>query len=115
MSIRDKWPVGCGEGALRCFDRESRSVGTRFGLRQPIFGAGGESCAAMVAEGEGGRDPETEAVDRVCRRWVCALCAIQLFYWFQPSEPVLYAILTEDLKLTQHQVVDNVFAWSVYW
>ena len=54
MGIRDKWPVGCGEGALRCFDRESRSVGTWFGLRQPIFGAGGESCAAMVAEGNGG-------------------------------------------------------------
>ena len=47
--------------------------------------------------------------------WVALLCLVQFFHWFKPSEPELYGILSDVLHLNRHQILDDVFAWSVYW
>jgi hypothetical protein len=47
--------------------------------------------------------------------WLAALCVVQFFHWFKPSEPELYEILSDVLHLDRHQILDEVFAWSVYW
>jgi hypothetical protein len=47
--------------------------------------------------------------------WLAALCVVQFFHWFKPSEPELYEILSDVLHLNRHQILDEVFAWSVYW
>jgi len=50
------------------------------------------------------------------RGLIAALCTVQFLHFFKPSEPLLYDILSSPpLSLSRAQVLDDVFAWSVYW
>jgi hypothetical protein len=41
---------------------------------------------------------------------------MQFLHWFKPSEPLLFGLLEgAPLHMPRRQVLDDVFAWSVYW